>query len=491
MNSTENMTKLLGNSIALEGAFLYSILKKMDLIDDYIVNENDFISEEGKKVYQLIKILESKGIEVIDRATIEVTLMNEPHLKAFFDDFGGASELFKQINDVNYKNIDSYYDDLLKRNYLLELKNKGFNIYQYADKFKEMNFEECVSFVEYQILNTGIGSSRTGKGLEINVFDLTDEFIDEIVNGELFESLSFAETCPILNGLTNGLVTSAVMLLAAPSNTGKSTFAVSNIIYPIIKQGEKVLLISNEMTFRQYMSIFISVIASRELGDYSVTRDKILKGTLSDAREKLKRVQKYIRENLYGSIEFVNYNSGEIEIVKRLMKKYSKKGFKLAVYDNLKAENSANTRAWAELIEHTKELVFTAQECKMAFLAPYQVAPSSADKRVLTMSDLAEGKGVITIVSTALMFRRVKNDEYDGCKYAINPYTFVKNKATGKWDKTKINFGEECKSDQYIIMTITKNRFGKNDSHLLYKFESHLGTFKEIGYCSPIPDYIK
>lgn len=486
---TTQTTKLLGNSKVIEGMVLFSILKDMSLLNDYKLSDKDFLMPESKHIYNLIKLMESKGIEVVDETTVNVTISTNPTLQDFFKEYGTARDLLKQADNVRENNFDSYYDDLLKRNYLLELKEKGFNIYQYTEAFNEMNFEECVNFVEHQVISTEIGNCRVGRGLEVNGLELTDSFINELINGEVFETLSFADSCPILNGVVNGMVTGTTTIIAAPSGNGKSSFVLSNIIFPVIKSGEKVLLISNELTYKQYMMMLISIIATKELGDYSVTRDKVMKGKLEDGYNKLKAVQKYIEENIKNKIQFINYNSGEIEIVTKLMKKYHKQGFKMAVFDTMKAENSADGKAWASLIENSKQLTYTAQECKMSFIMPYQVAHSSYDRRVLSRADLSEGKGVINVASVLLMFRKVKSDEFDGGKYAIKPYTYIKNKQTGKWDKTSVEFTDKTK--QYIIVTVDKNRFGKDSVHILYQFDGQYCTYRELGYCTPIPDYIK
>lgn len=486
---TDQTTKLLGNSSAIEGMVLFSVLKDMSLLDDYKLKNDDFINEESKNIFNLIKLMESKGVEVVDETTINVTLSTNPVLQEFFSQFGTARDLLQLAESVNERNFDAHYDALLKRNYLLELNKKGFNIYQYADKLSEMDFLQCVNFVEHEILSANIDNCRVGRGLELNSLELTDSLIEELINGEVFETLSFGETCPILNGVINGVVTGTTMILSAPSGCGKSSFMLSNIVYPVIKSGQKVLLISNELTYKQYMMMLISIIGIRELKDTSMTRDSIMKGRLDNAREKLKAVQKFINENLKNNIQFVNYNNGDVEIVTKLMKKYSNQGFKMAVFDTMKAENSADGKAWAMLIENSKQFTYTAQECGMSFIMPYQVAHGSSEKRVLSRADLSEGKGVINVASTLLMFRKVKSDEFDGGKYAIKPYTYRKNPTTGKWDKEVVEFTDQTK--QYIIVTVDKNRFGKDSVHILYRFDGQYCTYKEIGYCTPIPDYIK
>ena len=488
-SKTAQTTKLLGNSGVIEGMVLFSILKDMSLLNDFKLTNKDFLMEESKHIYNLIRLMESKGIEVVDETTINVTISTNPTLQEFFKEYGTARDLMRQAENVNATNFDSHYDALLKRNYLLELKEKGFNIYQYTEAFSEMDFEDCVNFVEHKVISTEIGNCRVGRGLEINTLELTDSFIDELINGEVFDTLSFAETCPILNGVVNGMVTGTTTIIAAPSGNGKSSFVLSNIIFPIVKTGEKVLLISNELNYKQYMMMLISIIATKELGDYSVTRDKVMKGRLEDGHRKLKAIQKYINENIKDRIQFINYNSGEVDIVVKLMKKYSKQGFKMAVFDTMKAENSADGKAWATLIENSKQLTYTAQECEMSFIMPYQVAHGSYDRRVLSRADLSEGKGVINVASVLLMFRKVKSDEFDDGKYAIKPYTYIKNRETGKWDKTNVEFKDKTK--QYIIVTVDKNRFGKDSVHILYQFDGQYCTYKELGYCTPIPDYIK
>ena len=475
---------VFGNFKTTEFSLLCCFLQDLSLLNEYPVSESDLKQPNSKELFELITIMERKKLKIGDSNSIKLELMNHPHLKAWIKEFGTIEDIFKQGEKFQVRNIASYYDSFQKRNYLVSLFDLGFNLSKYKEDLKDLNFEDTVKFVEGVVNQIGL-INNSSNHLEINELDLTDELIDEILQGQLHESLSFKETCPLLNKITDGAIVGGMMLICGLSNVGKTTFTLSNLVYPMIKQGHKVLLISNEMSYKQYMEILISLIAYKELGDYSLTRDKLRHGDeIYNGKARLKAVQKYINDHLKGSIKFINYYSGNIEVIKKSMKCYAKDGFKVCIYDNFKAENSANARAWAEIIEHSKTLTFTAGECGMIFIAPYQIAPASADKRILGMNDLSEGKNVIGIASTCLMLRRLKDNEFKDEEYDIKPYKFVKN-AQGNW---KTELIELDRKKQYIVLSVIKNRSGETGKYLIYEFDGSHGIYKELGYCNPKAD---
>ena len=201
MNVTNACDRLFSNATFLEGAVLFSFMRDMSLMHDYPLEEKDLITEEGKQLFRLINLMDSNGIEVVDTATINISVANNPDLKSFVEEYGGASEIIKNAQGVSPKNIDSYFDSLMKRNYLTFLKNKGFNIYQYADKFSEMSYDDIRDFVEFTLLTGEFTNSIMGRNLEINDLYFSDELFNEIVNGEAFEHIEFKDYLIVDNNL--------------------------------------------------------------------------------------------------------------------------------------------------------------------------------------------------------------------------------------------------------------------------------------------------
>ena len=484
---TKAIKKLFGNRMYLEGNVIFSIMKNLDYFDEFPLEEKDFRTKDGKVLFNLAKVLSTKGIKNVDKTTLDSELSTRPEMLEFIDEIGGTTEVIKQMSVVNERQIEVFYDDLLKSNYLLELQDKGFDVKRYADKFVNANYEETTHFIEHTFVDTDVKHSRLGKAVNTTLLEFTDEIFDQILNGEMYETLSFSDYCPLLSSEVNGLVTGTTYLLSAPSNNGKSTFMLSSMVYPILKRGEQVLLISNEMTYLQYLYMLIPIVLVREFNYYKLTRKRMRDRKFTDQDiEMLRKAQEFINTELRHLLILLEFDNGSINVVKKAMRLYSKLGVKLAIYDNMKAENSANQKAWAEIIESGKELTFLARELSMNLLMPYQIAQSSEEKYNLSRADLAEGKGIITIVSVLIIFRKLKADEFDGCKREIKPYKWVLN--NGEWVKEYIPLPKENNNHKYIVLTIDKNRFGDTDKHILYEFDTSHAIFREVGWCTPSQD---
>ena len=483
-NKTTILSSIFSNRKRLEAVVSLNLLKNPSLFDEYRLTDEDFKDKDAKQITRLASLLQT--VDTVNVLAIDMIFDKNKELKEYFDDFGGSQELVNEMQRIDQNNFETFYEELIKQNYILELKSLGFDVSRYADKFKDMSCEDIKDWLEYNIIDVEDRTTQLGRGLEINDLELTDEMINDILNGEIYETLSYSKYSPILNGLTNGLVLGTTMILGATSGAGKSTFTLSNIVYPIIKEGNKVVIISNELTAKQYMMMLISIISYREFGEY-LQRDKLAKGNVDKdkTKESLIKIQSYINENLKHSIKFINYNDGNIDVVIRAMKKCSKLGFSLAIYDTAKPESSKDARSWANLLEDVKKMTFTAQECNMALLLPTQVMQSANDKRILNKSLLSESKGIVTVASTLLLFRRVKNDEMTGCKFDCKPYRYIKCE-NGGWEREELTITPD---KQYIMMFVDKNRFGSDGKVIIYEFVASIACYRELGYCTPVDDY--
>ena len=489
MNSKSNdLMKVFGNRSAIEGSVIMSMFKDCDLFDQYKLKDKDFLTEEGKLLFKIGSLIHNKGIEQIDLTTLQLELEHHPELKDDLQKFGGAKTVIKQLAYVNENNIDLYFDELLKNNYLTDLCNKGFNVTKYANDLKSMNYMQVKDWVEYQLISSDVNTDTICRNIKVNFFDLTDEDIEDMDSGTYIETVSFHQYCPILNNVFNGLPLGTTTMISAPSGRGKSTFTMSNLIYPIIRDGEKAIVISNELTYKQYQAMLLSIIAVREFGYYGLTREKINKSRLKDEDKEIRqKIQSFIRENkLNERLVFVDYESADISVVKKMMKKYSKLGFNVAFFDTFKASDSSDGRAWGKIIEDAKQLTFTAKETNQALVITYQVAPHAENKYSMSRADLAEGKSLITVITNHFIFRPVKNDEYSKEKHDLHCYKLKRNEITQKWEKVPF----ELKNDgsYYIVGTIDKTRFSGDSRSIVYKFLGTWGIYEELCYAIPSTD---
>lgn len=489
----EKQTKIFnvfGSRQLIEGSVIFSMFKNCTLFDDYKLNISDFKTEEGKLLFGLGKMMyDRSGVITIDRTTFELELSHHPDLKKQLDEYGGSRVVLSQMQYVDEANIELYFDELLKSNYLLDLYNKGFDCLKYADKFKKMNYGQIKDFIEYQLLSSDINTDTICNNIKLNFFDLTDDDILKMQMGEFVEKISFHQYTPILNNIFNGLPLGTTTMISAPSGRGKSTFVLSNFIYPIIRDGEKAIVISNELTYKQYQAMLLTIIATREFNDFTLTRDKINKGSIKDYEKNLlKKIQEFIKTNkLNERLLFVDYESADISVVKRMMKKYSKLGFNVAFFDTFKASDSSDGKAWGKIIEDAKQLAFTAKATNQALVITYQVAPHAENKYSMSRLDLAEGKSLITVITNHFIFRPVKSDEFTGEKRDLHCYRLKRNEETGKWDRIPFTLTND--GNYYIVGTIDKTRFSGDTKSIVYKFMGAWGIYEELCYAIPSLDY--
>ena len=491
MKKNKNLPeKYLKGRDILEGRCILSYYKVPSLLDEFPLNiEEDLILDESKMLYSLVEKMYNKGITDIDILSMETFIEDLPTVKAEINAYGGIREIINQARAVNTVNFESFYDDLMKNNYLVDLYQVQKMLVEKYDEMKnDMDSQEVADYTEFLIGN--INNTTIGKKATHNDFYLSDGLINEIINGEFIKTISFGEYARILDSIFNGLPESCVTLFSGLSGSSKSTFTVSNVIYPIIKAGHKVLLISNELSFKQYMLMFLTIILTRELGYYKITRDKLNKAKLTEEDiKKIKEAQEIINNKYDKPIHFIDMNTSSAQEVIRAIRKYSKLGYYLTVYDTAKPDSSISDgtgQAWQRSLEMIKELTYVTQETKTHLWLPYQIANSADYKRRLSRMDLAEAKNIITMITNHGILRKLKPEEKDPTsKYYCNPYRLTYNEQIGKWIKEKIQLEDDKK---YVVVFIDKTRFNEDGQYLLYEFNGAWSIYREVGMCLPVAD---
>lgn len=483
-------SKFLDGREQLEGKIVLSYYKNTDLFNEYPLNiEEDLLLDESKLLYSLAERMYNDGIQDIDLVSMEGYLVNLPDTKEKIEEYGGCKEVLNSAKTISINNFDTYYDELVKNNYLIDLFQVQKQLVSDYDVMKkEMNAQEVADYTEYMIEN--INNTTISRKAEHNDFYLSDNLLDEIIKGEFINTISFGEYARILDSVFNGIPEECVTLFSGLSGASKSTFTMSNVVYPVIKSGHKVLVISNELSYRQYMLMFITIILTRELNYFKITRDKLNKNKLSpEDIDMLKEAQKIINEKYDKPIHFINMNTSSSQEVIKAIRKYSKLGYYLTVYDTAKPDSSisdSSGQSWQRSLEMIKELTYVTQETKTHLWLPFQIANSADYKRRLSRMDLAECKNIITMITNHGILRKLKPEEKDkDNKYYCNPYKLTYNESLGKWIKEKIALDQDKK---YVCVYIDKTRFGEDGQFILYEFNGAWGIYKEIGLCLPVAD---
>lgn len=467
----------------IEANFIFCLWKNPELFNDYekeVRADRDLLTEDGRFYYALGLEMHQLGYRSFDDASIYSYIDDKQVQKNGFARRGG----YKTVDDIkkilNEDNVDTYYDELIKSNMLLKLHDKGFNVVNEIDKFKKMNSNQLYNYFEYQLDNVFLGR---GAGVKIEDLDIDDDFIDSCNSGEEM-GLSYASACPLLNFHTLGLHRSNVQIFAGFSGTGKTSFCISSYIMPILDQGEKLVIVANEMNKKAWQHILMATILSQKLNYFGLPRKKQKMGNLNEEQlQKMREAKEYYNKHYKGKLKFAKIYDYSIDDVKKIFRKMAKQGFKYGLYDTFKSEDAAATNVTGELIEASKQLLQVAEKEDIGIIITMQLAIYMENTRYLTAATLSNAKGVKEVVSELVLTRPLWDDEFPGEKFDVKPYRFKKD-STGKFTKIK----EEIllKPDKkYRLVFLDKTRNDEGETVLLYQFDGAWNKWIELGYCSP------
>jgi replicative DNA helicase len=466
-----------------EANFIFCLWKNPDLYGDYereVRADRDLLTTDGIFYYSLGYEMFKLGYKSFDDASIYSYVEGKETLKNGFARRGGYKTVEEIKKILNEDNVERYYDELVKNNMLLKLHDKGFNVTNELDKFNKMNSSNLYDYFEYQLDNVFL---NRGSGVKVEDLDIDDEFINDCDMG-IEKGLSYASACPLLNFHTLGLHRANVQIFAGFSGTGKSSFCVNSYILPILDQGEKVVIVANEMNKKAWQHIFVATILSQKLNYFGLPRKKQKMGGFNvEQREMMDKAKKYYEDHYKGRIKFVKIFDYSVEDVKRVFRKMNKQGFKYGVYDTFKSEDAASANVTGELIEASKQLLQVAEKEEMCIIITMQLAIYMENTRYLTAATLSNAKGVKEVVSELLLTRPVWDDEMPGEKYDIKPYRFKKD-STGKYTKIK----EEITlhpDKKYRLVFLDKSRNDEGEAVFLYQFDGAWNKWTELGYCTP------
>lgn len=436
---------------------------------------------DGQFYFSLGRELYNLNYKSFDDASIFSYTKNNTVLQEGFIRRGGIKSVEQMTRILNDENIETYYDNLVKNNMLMSLHDKGFNVVKDMKDFNKMTTSQLYSFFEYQLDNVFL---NRGAGVKIEDLEIDDQFLQDCHDG-IEKGLSYHETAPLLNYHTMGIHKSNVQIFAGYSGTGKTSFAVGVYIMPILDQGEKMVIIANEMNIKAWKHIVLSTILSQKLKYYQLTRKKQKSGNFSEEQWKLlKEAQKYFNEHYKGQLKFAKIYDYSVEDVKRICRKMAKQGCDYVLYDTFKAENSASDKMTGELIEASKQLLQVAEKEDIGIIITMQLALHTEGTRYLTAQTLSGAKGVKEVVSELVLMRSLWEDEFKSEKFDVKPYRFKRDSVSGK--STNIKEEIELNPDKkYRIMFLDKTRNDEGEICLIFQFDGAWNKWTEIGYCSP------
>lgn len=507
--------ELLENRLTIEGNLCGMLLKDLTRFDELSadVSSDTMITKDGRFLFGIGKSLRGKGFAVLD----EVTLLSNMDQESIdrINGFGGYKVIEHLMAIQTDKNWEAALDSVVKSNILLRLYRNGFNPLQEfiphksdlktgkecatpLELFKNWNSQEVLAYYEEKIAScsTDVKSDMITSD---SYLDFDEGFIQGLqagvemgvsfgsagtdIDGNQIRTFSFlsSDLLGYKRGTLNGI--------AAASGVGKSSIAIT-IAFSLLAQGEKVLIINNEMSISDYKCMMLVWIANRVFGKYSLTKKKLMSGNLSEDDLKLiEQVRQYWREHYAKRLKIVTLTDSNMKLSMQIAKKeVLRNGITVVLLDTFKLTIDANAREnfWMQLVEDCREYTKLCVKYNLIGILTMQLAIASTGQLFLDASCLSNSRAVKETLSTLVLLRNLYPQEcLEGSNYYIGPFRHVlKN---GKWEEEKVELDP---NDNYIVLFIDKNRRGIDtpSSGIAYLLKKRLdwAVFKESAKCRPV-----
>ena len=467
----------------IEGNFIFCLWKDPQFFEDYaktIKADETFLFPESILYYTIGKNMFDLGFNSFDAASVSLFLSDKESTRDSFEALGG----FRTVEDItsvlSIDGLDAYYEELVRSNVLIDLHKSNFNVLSELDRLKLMTTEQIYDYYD-RTLNKIMINKTTN--LNIESLSLTDSFFEKLES--VYQvGLQYGKYCPILNYQTLGVHKGDLYMLGSFSGIGKTSKLFHSYIMPIVENGHKTCIISNEQQIEAFQALLTIYVLTNEFEYYNVTRKKLSMWNLTPEEQEMVKVKARAKvDELYKDrIKFVRMYDYDNAKIKRVVRQLSKEGYELFVYDTMKAEDLTDGQFWQSLVEASKDLFQLAASENVAIITSYQLAISQQGRRWLDASCLSNAKQIKEVYSEMIYMRNLWQDEYTGEKNDVKPYQFIKG-SDGKYTNSK----KEIKLDpdkKYIVAFVDKTRNGEKGTCILYEFRGEYNRWKEIGFCT-------
>jgi energy-coupling factor transporter ATP-binding protein EcfA2 len=428
-------------------------------------------------------------------------------LSTGFDERGGYDAVYNPMEMINSSNVEQYVDILNRENILLKLHEDGFNLLREIQingksvvpikLLRKMTAAEALQYFESRI--SSIGIQVRSNDMEISDLDIEDDFEEKLESGMLmgipFDIAGYSQkdnstifASPILSNISMGVNKGELTLVGGFSGTGKTSFAFSNYVMPMVYRGEQVCITANEQRKIAWQILIMVHTLVHHFKYYNLTRKKIKGGQFTDEdRRMIKLAKAYINTHYKHNIKFIKtFDYNVRDIVREQKRLHLNHGYSSFLYDTFKAQDASDMGvARGSMVEDSKALFQFASKYNVPQIITAQLATYLEKTSWLTSQTLSSSKQTKEVCSEIFLMRKCVNEiELDKTsKSYINPYRLKKD-ASGKWKKDYFEI-DHTLGGQFRIMFVDKTRNDEDSVAVLYKYDGHINVWHELGYCTP------
>lgn len=478
----ECMDKINAGREQIEAPFVFCLWKEPDLYGDYdkinTGKDETLQTKDALFYFYLGRALYEQGYRTFDNITVNTYLKDKNETRKQFDSYGGYSEVETLKALVDPENVEAYFDKIVKLNVLSNLCRRFFKNFSDVSKFDQMSNSDVYDYFDYMLNSVAIDSAHDMKAERLS-FDTN--FIEEMDKGETV-GLSYGKQCPRLNYLTLGVPLGDLTMLGGFSGSGKTSFVFENMILPMAENSIKCCIISNEMQSRAYKMLLIVHILTKEMDYWKLTRKHLKIGKFTDEQKAKLEKAAAISRDKYSHITFIKTFDNDTSRVVKTIRKYSKLGYQMFLWDTMKSDDDVNMEMYRQLLQSSRKVFQCASRENVAVVCTYQLALYLLNQRYLDANCLSNGKQIKEVFSEMIYIRPLWDDEYTGERYDCRAYTRNRDE-NGNWEKytTPITLDRQKK---YIVAFLDKTRNDEDKQQVLYEVNFSWNNWREIGYCN-------
>ena len=439
--------------------------------------------------YTLGKQMFDNGIREFDDTTVYSFVVSRPkekNKKSYIDaynDFGGYETIQELMLECQKESVNDEYhlSEIQKFEVLRKLQQESLidvsNI-ELITKFIQMTLKQVQLYVQHKQKEV-FANINSGDVIEHDLVDNLDETIEELNSGEQMGSP--LHDAPRLNRKIKGWKDGSLYYLVLSSGIGKSSLAMEKFVLSLFENGEKAILAINEESVSKWRSLLLSTISTKILKK-PINREKMYEGNYnSEMLEKLNNAAKWAREKGQGLVKTLELKKYRVEDILSRVELYRPKGYNKLIIDTFKPDRSSKDMArWESFSNSAQELheLIKEDNYNVGTLATVQLKLGK-ETRFLDLESTGKSMEINEVAAVVMMGRLLFSDEYEGGKFALAPYNYVKDQLTGQW------YTEDYKLDvekQYLVLFLSKNRFGSEEEQIIYEANYEINSFKEVAY---------
>ena len=516
------ITKDRGN---IESLVLSALMNDLSLYNEYKLSEDDFIIDKVKFYFTLGRMMSKKYSEV-DEVAINEMIKNSRELREKYKEYGGFESIKNVMELGNVNNADGYIDELYKNNFLIKrgkkeiftktIETDGIEVNPWKDLFPDMTCKEVEEYFLGDLSKDAVATishktkgesliitreerEKLKEGMEMGTpYDIIFEYTEKEIGKSDNDTPKYIYGSTFLSSTTNGLGNGGGnTMISGYGGIGKSTFTFFNIILPMVYRGSTAAIFSNEQKSIYFKAVLYSFVAANIFGYYKLTRKKIENGTFTEEEEILMdKISKFLDDRGFSEhLIFYSLEEFDIDEILRISRGLiSHEGADTFLIDTFKSPDSSDAQSVGIMTEATKKLDVFGNKHNVKIIMTLQLTPGNeGQKSYLTAADLADCKSTKNVSDVLLMMRKVVPElelNESNKKYWMAPYRLVKPKRTrrgsSEWVREELHFTEKDLESEWRVIFLNKNRRGKDDVVLLYRFNGTTGRFEEYGICSKV-----